>query len=154
MGTERQKLTRSIVKVCGVKKRVLLKFGYLVSKNNLLLKKQEKLQFGVWKGKLLVLQGVLSAIQLPQVKCTLFLITNHFICFQDLKLIKCSGSVWGQSFWILTIILHPHLITQYKFSFQMESIRNVLIHSCNTYLLRAQCMSGTVLGAEDTVMRK
>ena len=62
MGMERKKLARSIVKVCGVRKRVLLRFGFLVTKNNLLLKKWEKLLFWVWKRKLLVLPGVLSAI--------------------------------------------------------------------------------------------
>lgn len=59
---ERKKLARSIVKVCGVRKGVLLRFGFLVTKNNLLLKKWEKLLFWAWKRKLLVLPGVLSAI--------------------------------------------------------------------------------------------
>lgn len=46
-GMERKKLARSIVKVCGVRKRVLLRFGFLVTKNNLLLKKWKKLLLGM-----------------------------------------------------------------------------------------------------------
>lgn len=46
MGMERKKLTRSIVKLCGVRKReesrVLLRFRYLMTKNNSVSEKVEE----------------------------------------------------------------------------------------------------------------